>query len=168
MPNLQCFLADLIFLQSWVTRSHTIRLVEVCCHSLVLTKHLLTMVFFRFLYGDGCCYHSPRLLTILSSRLDIYVHHWRYCRCRPLQRYFEGGQLPESRSPPSLMDRYHPHRWYSRRSTHGHSPECSSLYPQIKSRFQLMGLLRMRSQDRFLDCIANITYDLGIDRGSLC
>src|SRR5271156_1465388 len=139
MADLQYSFADSNLQQSWVTRLHTIRQVEVCRLPHVLTQHLLTTVFLRLFYGDGRCYHRPRLFTILSSRLDLYVHHWRYCRSWPLQRYFEGGQLSASWSPPTLMDRYHSHLWHSWWGTHGHSPQCSSLCPQVESRFQLMG-----------------------------
>jgi hypothetical protein len=108
--------------------------------------------FFRFIHGDGRSYHCSCLFTVLSSSFDLYVHHWRHCRCRTLQWHFEGSQLPASWPPPTLMDCYHPHCWHPWRSSHGVGPQCSPFCCQIDPRSLKMRrtLSSMQSYRRLL------------------
>lgn len=80
----------------------------------------------RMLHGDGRCHHRSPVLSILSARLYLHVYHRSHRRCRSLQRYSQGCQLPASWIAGDCMDLYHSHRRYTRRCADGLGAERSS------------------------------------------
>ena len=81
----------------------------------------------RLQHGNGRRHHRPRLLAILPPRLDLYVHHRRHGRCRPLQWNLQGRQLAAYRPPRDCLDHDHSHRRNPWRSDYGALPQCAAL-----------------------------------------
>lgn len=79
-------------------------------------------------HGDGRRYHCPRLLAVLAACVDKHVHHGRDCRCRSLQRHFQGRQLPAGRPVSAGVGHDDSDRGYAGRCVDGAVTQYAALF----------------------------------------